>query len=220
MPVRLLRGGSITLYEEVHDKLTKEKPKTYRQFLSVLKALLPSKAKPIIVTDAGFKTPWLDEVVKQGWDYVGRVRRPRKYYDNSLHAWCCISTLFSSANQKPKHLELKHRQSDPITNQFVLYKSSPKGRHSINQKGKRRTSLSSLPVNRLYAKRCVKAYETRMQIEEGFRDIKSSRFGLRFELSYTFKIQRLSNFMQTASKSIHYASEEFYHTFTLGNELL
>lgn len=204
-------GRSITLYEEVHDKLTKEKPKTHRQFLSVLKALLPSKAKPIIVTDAGFKTPWLDEVVKQGWDYVGRVRRPRKYYDNSLQAWRCISTLFSSANQKPKHLELKHRQSNPITNQFVLYKSSPKGRHSINQKGKRRTSLSSLtaargakepwllvsslPVNRLYAKRCVKAYETRMQIEEGFRDIKSSRFGLGFELSYTFKIQRLSNLM-------------------------
>ncbi len=52
-------GRSITLYEEVHDKLTKEKPKTHRQFLSVLKALLPSKAKPIIVTDAGFKTPWL-----------------------------------------------------------------------------------------------------------------------------------------------------------------
>ncbi|MBU2238936.1 MAG: IS4 family transposase, partial [Gammaproteobacteria bacterium] len=159
--------------------------------------------------DAGFKTPWLDEVVKQGWDYVGRVRRPRKYYDYSLQAWRCISTLFSSANQKPKHLELKHRQSSPITNQFVLYKSPPKGRHSINQKGKRRASLSSLtaargakepwllvsslPVNRLFAKRCVKAYETRMQIEEGFRDMKSSRFGLGFELSYTSKIERLSN---------------------------
>jgi hypothetical protein len=202
-------GRSITLYEEVHDKLTKEKPKTHRQFLSVLKALLPSKAKPIIVTDAGFKTPWLDEVVKQGWDYVGRVRRPRKYYDDSLQAWRCISTLFSSANQKPKHLKLKHRQSSPITNQFVLYKSSPKGRHSINQKGKRRASLSSLtaargakepwllvsslPVNRLFAKRCVRAYETRMQIEEGFRDMKSSRFGLGFELNFTSKIERLSN---------------------------
>lgn len=202
-------GRSITLYEEVHDKLTKEKPKTHRQFLSVLKALLPSKAKPIIVTDAGFKTPWLEEVVKQGWDYVGRVRRPRKYYDNSLQAWRCISTLFSNANQKPQHLELKHRQSSPVTNQFVLYKSCPKGRHSINQKGNRRASLSSLtaargakepwllvsslPVNRLFAKRCVRAYETRMQIEEGFRDIKSSRFGLGFELNFTSKIERLSN---------------------------
>lgn len=202
-------GRSITLYEEVHDRLTKEKPKTHRQFLSVLKALLPSKVKPIIVTDAGFKTPWLDDVVKQGWDYVGRVRRPRKYYDDSLQAWRCISILFSSANKKPKHLELKHRQSSPITNQFVLYKSSPKGRHSINQKGKRRASLSSLtaargakepwllvsslPVNRLFAKRCVRAYETRMQIEEGFRDIKSSRFGLGFELNFTSKIERLSN---------------------------
>lgn len=92
---------------------------------------------------------------------------------------------------------------------FVLYKSSPKGRHSINQKGKRRASLSSLtaargakepwllvsflPMNRLFAKRCIRAYETRMQIEEGFRDIKSSRFGLGFELNFTSKIERLSN---------------------------
>ena len=140
--------------------------------------------------------------MKQGWDYVGRVRKPRKYYDFSLQTWRCISTLFSNVNQKPQRLELKHRQSSPATNQFVLYKSSPKRRHSINQKGKRRASLSSLTaargakepwllvssllVNRLFAKRCVKAYETRMQIEEGFRDMKSSRFGLGFELSLTF----------------------------------
>ncbi|WP_409419443.1 hypothetical protein AB8616_04670 [Marinomonas sp. RS-M-Aa-14] len=32
-----------------------------------------------------------------------------------------------------------------------------------------------------------------MQIEEGFRDMKSSRFGLGFELSLTSKIERLSN---------------------------
>ncbi|WP_217653779.1 transposase [Marinomonas polaris] len=139
----------------------------------------------------------------------------------SIYAYICrlfviqtrpiISVDWSDLDARGQHLELKHRQSNPITNQFVLYKSSPKGRHSINQKGKRRTSLSSLtaargakepwllvsslPVNRLYAKHCVKAYETRMQIEEGFRDIKSSRFGLGFELSYTFKIQRLSNLM-------------------------
>jgi hypothetical protein len=32
-----------------------------------------------------------------------------------------------------------------------------------------------------------------MQIEEGFRDMKSSRFGLGFELNFTSKIERLSN---------------------------
>lgn len=204
-------GRSITLYEEVHDKSTKEKPITHQKFLQVLKALLPVKAKPIIVTDAGFKTPWLDEVLKQGWDYVGRVRKPRKYYDITHNTWHCISTLYPKASCVPMSLELTHRNSSPITSQFVLYKSSYKGRQSITQKGQKRKSgtslkaargakdpwllISTLPVNRHFAKRCVKIYETRMQIEEGFRDLKSRRFGLGFELSYTFKIERLINLM-------------------------
>ncbi|SBS36515.1 Transposase DDE domain protein [Marinomonas aquimarina] len=204
-------GRSITLYEEVHDKSTKEKQKTHQKFLQVLKALLPVKAKPIIVTDAGFKTPWLDEVIKQGWDYVGRVRKPRKYYDSTQNTWHCISSLYPKASSNPISLELTHRHSSPITNQFVLYKSSYKGRQSTTRKGQKRKSgtslkaargakdpwllISNLPVNRHFARRCVKIYETRMQIEEGFRDMKSSRFGLGFELSYTFKIERLINLM-------------------------
>ena len=204
-------GRSITLYEEVHDKSTKEKQKTHQKFLQVLKALLPNKAKPIIVTDAGFKTPWLDEVLKQGWDYVGRVRKPRKYYDSTQNTWQCISTLYPKASSIPISLELTHRNSSPITNQFVLYKSSYKGRQSITQKGQKRKSgtslkaargakdpwllISTLPMNSRFAKRCVKIYETRMQIEEGFRDMKSSRFGLGFELSYTVKMERLINLM-------------------------
>jgi len=90
-----------------------------------------------------------------------------------------------------------------------FYKSQPKGRHSTNQKGKIRTSKTSLtaargakdpwllvyslPVNRHFSKRCVNAYKTRMQIEEGFRDMKSSRFGLGFEQNNTRKMDRLKN---------------------------
>lgn len=50
-------GRPLTLYEEVHDIKTKEKRSTHKRFLSTLKALLPKHSKPIIVTDAGFKTP-------------------------------------------------------------------------------------------------------------------------------------------------------------------
>lgn len=50
-------GRSITLYEEVHSIETKEKPATHRHFLDVLSSILPTDAPPIIVTDAGFKTP-------------------------------------------------------------------------------------------------------------------------------------------------------------------
>jgi hypothetical protein len=62
-------GRSMTLYEEVNDLSTKEKTATYAHFLSRLKAKLGDNVKPIVVTDAGFKTPWFRAVLEQAWDY-------------------------------------------------------------------------------------------------------------------------------------------------------
>jgi hypothetical protein len=50
-------GRSLTLYEEVHSLRTREKPKTHKQFLKKLQSVLPHDCKPIVVTDAGFRTP-------------------------------------------------------------------------------------------------------------------------------------------------------------------
>ncbi|WP_067344666.1 transposase [Marinomonas spartinae] len=86
---------------------------------------------------------------------------------------------------------------------LVLYKGKPKGRHSLNQDGSTKASktsltaargakepwllVSSFPKNRSFAKKSVKVYQTRMQIEESFRDIKSTKFGLGFEHNHTKK---------------------------------
>ena len=53
-------------------------------------------------------------------------------------------------------------------------------------------------ANNLHAKRIIKLYKTRMQIEEGFRDLKSSRYGLSFEQSYSRGIMRLENLLLIA----------------------
>ncbi|WP_139101441.1 transposase [Marinomonas spartinae] len=50
-----------------------------------------------------------------------------------------------------------------------------------------------------FSKRCVNAYKTRMQIEGGFRDMKSSRFGLGFEQNNTRKMDRLKNLILLAT---------------------
>ena len=89
-----------------------------------------------------------------------------------------------------------------------MYKAQPKGRHSLNQDGSKRSSkisltaargakepwllVSSLPYNSTFAKKSVMIYQTRMQIEESFRDMKSTKFGLGFEQHYTTKIERAS----------------------------
>jgi hypothetical protein len=73
-------GRSMALYREVHDLSTKEKPATHAQFSSRLKAKLGDNVKPIVVTDAGFKTPWFRAVLGQGWDYLGTTRHPNFFY--------------------------------------------------------------------------------------------------------------------------------------------
>ncbi|MCW8992136.1 MAG: transposase, partial [Gammaproteobacteria bacterium] len=63
-------GRSLSLYEEVHDLDTKEKPATHKSFLNQLKKILPEGCHPILVTDAGFRTPWFKLVEELGWDWV------------------------------------------------------------------------------------------------------------------------------------------------------
>ncbi|MBJ7539065.1 transposase [Marinomonas sp. C1424] len=52
--------------------------------------------------------------------------------------------------------------------------------------------ISSLPKNSSFAKKSVKVYQTRMQIEESFRYMKSTEFGLGFEHNHTKKLARMA----------------------------
>jgi len=35
--------------------------------------MMAEDCKPIVVTDAGFRTPWFKEIESLGWDWVGRT---------------------------------------------------------------------------------------------------------------------------------------------------
>jgi len=99
-----LDGRSITIYQEVHPLNIKEKPATHLAFLTKLKLMLPAECKPIIVTDAGFKTPWFRQVLSLGWDYVGRTRKPSFYVINGRDNWQCITKMCNKATQTPSLL--------------------------------------------------------------------------------------------------------------------
>lgn len=200
-------GRSITLYEEVHSLKTKEKPAVHKRFLRCLKDMLGNNCQAIIVTDAGFKTPWFREVLALGWHFVGRTRR-QNFYSLDGKQWQCISHLYRQATVTPKGHEGAINRSNPLTCRLVIVKQRAKGRHSLNRSGQLRQSKASkapakaatdpwllstsLPYSSTLAKRAVKIYSQRMQIEEGFRDMKSRQFGLGFEQSKTQRSQRLS----------------------------
>ncbi len=202
-----MNGRCLTLYEEVHEVTTKEKPKTHRQYLHRLATIVGPDCRPIIVTDAGFKTPWFREVLALNWDFVGRSRKPN-YYSLDDEQWQSISVLYKQATATAKVFSGYINRSNPLNCTMVLYKQKRQGRADLTRQGQPKRSKkvlthkksahdpwllsTSLPRRQQLAKRIVTIYRTRMQIEEGFRDMKSSRFGLGFEQNGTRRITRMT----------------------------
>jgi len=206
-----LEGRSIILYEEIHTIETKEKPKTHRTFLERFNKMIAEDCIPILVTDAGFRTPWFREVESLGWDWVGRIRNKHliKHCNNSeINDWKDCKTYYSQATSTPKYLgRILLTRKTPLECELVIYKGKPKGRIKKTKFGERCQSshskknaakekepwllASSMKVNSKLAKQVKNSYATRMQIEETFRDVKSARFGLGFELNATYKTKRL-----------------------------
>lgn len=204
-----LDGRGLPIYQEVHCIKTKDKPEAHRQFLTRLKKMLPSGVKPIIVTDAGFRGPWFELVRELGWDFVGRVRNKTQYTRKGEDQWAPIKSLYEKATGTPKLIaNVELAKSKPVDLNLVLYKKAPKGRHKYTKKGNvaqwTNSKLASArekepwllatslhPTSKL-AKRVVKIYAARMQIEENFRDLKNQYYGLGFSANRTRVKARLS----------------------------
>ncbi|QOL24574.1 IS4 family transposase [Thalassotalea sp. LPB0316] len=205
-----LDGRSITVYEEVHGMATKEKPATHKAFLISLAQVLPACCRPVIVTDGGFKVPWFKQILKLGWDFIGRIRG-NNYYNCTGNQWLHISKLHEIATPTPKYFIGHITKTNPLAVNVVVYKSKSKGRKSLNNEGLPRKSklakqhaksgrepwvlATSLITSSNTAKRIVELYKTRMQEEEAFRDVKSERYGFSLNLHLSYKTHRLNNLL-------------------------
>lgn len=202
-------GRSITLFEEVYPEKKLGNRLSEADFLHTLKSVLPKTCKPIIITDAGFRNPWFKAVLALGWDFIGRIRNDRLMrlgVGNCDTPWFHCRETHSWGKERPKFLG--HgvlAKKNPLAGLFYLYSGKKKNRMSINKWNENRTSTES----RMYAKGqkepwllfssiekspsiIISYYRKRMQIEEGFRDLKNTRNGLSMRESRTKGIKRLS----------------------------
>jgi len=190
------QGRSLTLYEEVHHRDTKEKPATHRQFLQRLARMLPPDCRPILITDAGFRVPWFKLVEELHWDFLGRVRNRNHCRQTGDDNWIYCKDLYHQARSTAQHLgRWRLTQSHAYPVNFVLYKEPNRGRQKLTRQGLSArsrgsekaaksarepwllaTSLTGIATHT--ARKIVRCYRTRMQIEEGFRDMKSIRTGM------------------------------------------
>lgn len=190
-------GRSLTLYEEVHPQGKLGNRQVQHRFLQRLARMLPASVEPIVVADSGFKVPFFREVERLGWRWVGRVRG-RDYV--KLKRWRSCQRLFEEATTTPTCLGSgAWIRSNPLRAICVLVRLPRQGRQAKTAAGKRAHSKKSqqaarsarepwLPVASTRfadwpAKRVVRVYRQRMQIELGFRDMKSAHFGEGLERS-------------------------------------
>lgn len=215
----VVAGRALTLYEEVHGKETAVKRATERKFLETLKVLLPANSQPVIVADAGFRTPWFKAVESLGWIWVSRIRHRHHVQLRTDGPWEPVKRLYAQASATPRLIgEVSLTESAPHICRLVVYKGKSKGRHRLTRFGKRARCKQSeknataarepwllatnLPVSRTLAKKLVRIYKTRMQIEEAFRDLKSTRFGLGMEHHRTSHIERLGVLLLIAALAL------------------
>ena len=187
-------GRALTLLQKIAAEEEYTSPRLHQAFLEQLKAMLPESCKPIIVTDAGFKVPWLKQVREFGWHYVARVRGNVKLKVAGQEEFITVNQFYRKAKAKPKHVgNILLTQSQSYETQAVLVGKGYKllKRDKNRQYKEPWLLVSSLPESHEYAEKIAKCYSCRMQIEESFRDQKSHRYGLGSDLHGTRKKSRL-----------------------------
>lgn len=207
-------GRALSIYEEVHPLRRYNSPTTHRRFLERLSLVVPQRCRPIIITDAGFRGPWFKVVESYGWDWVGRVRNMVKFRLEETGAWRYTRLLYAGASRRPSYLgrcwlSSKH----PYRCHLHLYKAlqrgpgRPRKRSGDGRNTTRARRLArdpwllatSLSPKAWSARRIVKLYEKRMQIEETFRDLKGHRWGFGLQYARTRSTERLEILLLVAT---------------------
>ena len=205
----IVKERAVTVYEEVHPQKHLGSATIHRAFMRNLKSVLPPNCQPVIITDAGFRAPWFKMLTKQGWTWIGRIRNRDMVRRVREQAWQGCKTLYAQAGPTARDLgDFVYVRSNPTACWLVLMKSRPKGRHSTTKAGKPRRSKKSnqaraaqkepwlLAVSpnlrTMSPAQVVRIYAGRMQIEQTFRDLKSTQWGMGMRTSQTRSAIRLA----------------------------
>jgi len=182
-------------------------------FLQRLKALVPASVTPVLVTDAGYRSPWFKQVRALGWHWLGRLRGRTclklAQGPQAEPSWVPCHQLYPQAQNRAQELAVSHiNRSQPLAARCVLYRAPLQGRKDRTRRGHvARNKLSRQCARRqrepwlivasesladLSAGQLVNLYKRRMQIESSFRDLKSHQYGQGLEDSLTRSGARLS----------------------------
>ena len=139
----------------------------------MLKLILPSDCRPVIVTDAGFKVPWLKAVRNNSWHYISRVRGTVHLKTEQSNTFISCQSLFKNNHLKSQHLGVTElTKSAKYQTHAVLVGKGHKLLKRDKERGYKEPWLLvfSLTKRHQFLDKVLKLYGMKMQIEAGFRD--------------------------------------------------
>lgn len=183
-------GRALPIYVEVYPLKKLGNTAIEGRFLRTLKSIVPTECRSVVVTDAGFKGPFFQAVLKQRWDFVGRIRGTTKAI-SSVGETISKEQFYARASVIPTELGsfgLFVNQQIPCRMVLVRKRRRPGPKRPPStckeEREKRQAALDpwllATSLTDGDAAFVVGIYARRMQIEETFRDSKSHRFGWSF----------------------------------------
>lgn len=212
----VVRGRALVIYEEVHPTKLYGAASVHRTFMKNLRAVLPHGCQPIIITDAGFRATWFKMLNALGFAWIGRVRNRDMVRECGTCTWRGCKELYADTKGQARDLgSFVYVRSNPVECRLVLNKLPRKGRqhktafgkearsrHSIkNQAAQREPWLLAVSpsLSQLSADAAVNLYGCRMQIEQTFRDLKNTQWGMGLTTAQTRKPRRLATLLLIAA---------------------
>jgi hypothetical protein len=173
------KGRGIPLYVEVHSKSKVGNRKVQTQFLESLREILPADTRPILVADAGFRTPFFYACFEYRFDFVIRLRGNGMMRDR-FRTRHLFKRIFRTARSRPRSLGdfNVHDSNCRGAGVRVVLGSRPaklKKRRDTYRRSAAEPWLLATSMIDVMPSSIVGIYATRMQIEETFRDAKNPR---------------------------------------------
>lgn len=208
-------GRSITIRQQVYEGRMLGSRRAENELLAWLKAAIAPTVRVTLITDAGFRRPWLKAVSALKWSWIGRVRKGAKLRLPHDPTWYKPTECFAKASPKPQRwLDCEMTKAFAWPCDLVLHRRPRRGRSGrelpnrnryrkavIEAKASQKEPwlLACSPDLRRYRPdEIVAIYALRMQIEETFRDTKSTTFAMGMEMARSRTPQRLLGLLMLA----------------------
>jgi len=201
------QGRGVPIYSEVHDERLLSNPGVQERFLKTLGRLLPPDCRPVIVADAGFKTPFFLAVKGLGWDFVIRLRGNCSLKRFLPRVYLRFKRAFARAVDEPRSLGewIPYATGNWTAFRIILGARSPRGKQRHVRFYERRAVEPWLLATTLRSEvpsGIVAIYAMRMQIEETFRDAKNPRLGWALDHAGSRSPERLEALLLIAALAL------------------